>query len=282
MDKRTNPERLSAEVLHAMERLNSWVRSRGCAGDSWNARYVIYDLKLSCIDWANRNGAASHRWIEVGVRCRDCCGTGKYVDSYGEKFDHCHACYSKGRVMLRFMETVISLPDHQTRWHTPITETWKINMPSPDTFETDFDWNANLPGSEIPVDELARLLNLVENCVPYRNRDIRRIDHNRSVYDRDCFYGDVNDFASYKLRLGRKERPCRLCLSSEMETCGFSVTSGRIHWAECVCKFHYTHHDISIFGKLKSLGPPKEFLTPNVKEWIALHPVPIKAEAVNA
>ena len=68
-------------VLIAIDRLNSWVRSDSARSWHSSPRYAIYDWKHHVIERAIKEHRAECRGLYLTLNCRDCGGSGKYIDS---------------------------------------------------------------------------------------------------------------------------------------------------------------------------------------------------------
>ena len=105
------------EPIWAMDRLNSWLRSPSAKRAACGSLYrAIYFLKSEAIQWADTNFECFHSAVKVRTKCRECAGTGRYVDSYGHEWPHCRACDSRGSLALEFVQTIIRCGPV---WHTP-------------------------------------------------------------------------------------------------------------------------------------------------------------------
>jgi hypothetical protein len=152
--------------VEAMDRLNSYVRSTDCRAKYYTSLHdVIYTAKGYVIRAAHDQGLASHRRVHAFGKCRRCGGSGVYrrYPSSGEA--DCRFC-DDGHVRLDFVETTISIDSRRFVWHSPIgrfVARLSLAVVGPlSTFST--DWQPNQPGKEIPLSDLARDLNLIEQA----------------------------------------------------------------------------------------------------------------------
>src|ERR1700758_5624372 len=105
------------QAMHAIDRLNSWVRSKSYSeGSTGGPRRAVYHMKRQAIVAAHRLSIPqNHMLIESVTQCRDCSGSGRYLPWWGGPLDHCYRCNSTGQARLRF---IVSEYDG-IRWHTP-------------------------------------------------------------------------------------------------------------------------------------------------------------------
>lgn len=253
------------EACRKLDRLNSWVRSRSFRhGFGGRLDFVIYHLKSQAIQACIAAGIASHRLIATDVKCRQCGGTGRYVNQYGDEYPHCRACRSTGQAHLQFIETTIA---GELIWHTPanhrvsfVERWWEW------TEEPAGDWQPNTVGKDLAIDEAALLLNEVESFFPGR-------PYKRAVYDGWDYYGEVDDFATYRLYLGATtEGVCGLCGGPSEPNQRYGVHCGRIEWSAPGCATCKALHGNDIFKRLGERVPP-QLLTPGVRAWVERHPV---------
>ena len=221
------------ESIWAMDRLNSWLRSpsarRGLYGSPYRA---IYFLKREAIQWADANLACFHSAVKVKAKCRDCSGTGRYVDSYGYEWPHCRACDNRGSLSLEFVQTIIR---GGPVWHTPWLKfcvhrgrphtSHFVNVPRDLIRWVDDEWSVHQLGRDLTPEEVARDLNTIEGFWTNRPRP----------YYTD--YGGPFDDFKYKLYVGTTDPSvCSLCGDRANENYTYGVSRGCIQWSDHACK----------------------------------------------
>lgn len=147
---------IAQEVVNAMSRLNSFVRSESFGYHySQQMRYIIYGHKDQLIGAALKAGMASQRLIAVKSKCRTCHGTGMYDHwRYNGGDEGCWTCGGTGKVELKFIET--TLPGGIV-FHTPI-HSW----PADALITIESGWKPNQRGNDLTPAELADTLNVIE------------------------------------------------------------------------------------------------------------------------
>lgn len=144
-------------ALAAMDVLNRWVRKEHAS----RPRKAIYWLKAN---YAVRDAILAglltrFRFVQSEVACNRC-RAGIYYDWDGQDRGRCHACNGTSRVTLKFVETTIA--DRFT-WHSPLEYSswlgWDVADLPP---EDPGDWSPRRDGIDLPIEDAARLLNLVE------------------------------------------------------------------------------------------------------------------------
>lgn len=193
---------VSEKLLHAVDALNSWVRSDSARWfSSRHPRYAIYDYKTEVIRRAIVNGECTYRWIYLTLHCRTCGGTGIFKHESGDT-STCRKCWRTGKNTLHFLETDIQ----GVKWHTPQDRAWRLKVGGGrelDNLST--DWEPNAKGKDLTVGEVARYLmvcedELGEGCLSAHG-----------IYD----YGnwiDDQEHKGYKLDLGRQGAAvCEIC-----------------------------------------------------------------------
>ena len=256
------------QILHKVDHLNSWVRSdsfRHSGGGRLD--FVIYHLKSEAIKAAMAAGIASHRLIGTDVRCRDCCGSGRYVNSWGEEFSHCRMCFSTGTVHLQFIESTLA---GDLVWHSPAN--FRLNFLRNWSHMEEHsagDWKPHTKGRDLTVDQAALLLNEVESYFPGRSSS-------RTVYEGRYPTGDVDDFASYRLVIGQTDAErCNLCECETDDSGWHHITLGRLEWSANICKACRALHGMGVF-KLCARDVPGSLWTPAIKAWVDRHPTAVK------
>ena len=241
------------EALFAMDRLNSWLRSDS-AKRGWPPTRAVYFLKREAIEWADANLSCFHSSVTTATTCRGCRGTGKYTDSYGEKWPHCRACGSTGRVALLFVQTVIV--EAGLTWHTPWMKFYIRGLhkhPPHDLNRLLFDeWSVNQKGREMTPDEVARDLNTVETF--WTNRP--------SEYHTD-WGGPFDDF-KYAIFVGETPQKCSLC-GDASEPYGYRVRRGFVEWTDHACKSCGNPSSRTAFDRFPV---PNYLITENVQKFI--------------
>lgn len=242
---------MTIEAIEALDRLNSWVRSKSFRS---GARRMIYHMKSDVL-WCS-NLPMEHRGIIVAVKCRDCGGTGRYRDWGGNLLDHCRACNSTGTAKLRFIETKIA---ERIVWHTPAE---KYPRGWEGGFEIEMSYAPNQIGNDLEISEAARLLNLAEPCFPRPH---------------DCCteYGEFNDF-NYSLYVGRTDPEiCSLCGTMNDRQYGYSVTRNHIEWSDfaCVkCEKDFEKKNGGIVSIFKAFALPQHLVShPEIQRWMDRH-----------
>lgn len=268
---------LPTRAFEALDRLNSFVRSEAHRSHYYAAspRRAVYDMKRQAILVAHAAKIAEHRRIVTSAECRDCGGSGRYTDSYGEKWPHCRACSSSGTVTLRFVETTIALPGHELRWHSPevgfsLYPVEREPLPHLKAWDektgylpaaSPADWSVNQPGRDLKVWEVARDLLAAEEHFKATQHAYRSWGFDDNGCSRDPF--------RYALHVGRTERVCWNCRAAVPEQRGWlGKTIGRVQFSAAVCEPCETR-----------LGSPWPTEVPAalveqqaVREWMRLHP----------
>ena len=256
---------IDRDLLHgiaAVDRLNSWVRSKSYGHSS--AKKMVYHMKDQAISAALKAGMARARGIKVVVTCRDCGGSGRYIDGYGDRKPHCRQCDSNGKHWLRFIETSFTPFELvlgftiTPRWHTP----WMNCLYRPCQYEECTiveDWQPNTPGADMAIDDVCRCLITAERVFP------------------DKPPPDYNEYAAdpmnYALYLGRTdETRCSLC-GGHAEQCGYVVSRRRLVWTDNACGLCRSlwNKDAEIFEKFP--WPMSLLQGEHVREWLRLHSV---------
>ncbi|HVI10200.1 MAG TPA: hypothetical protein VND65_18060 [Candidatus Binatia bacterium] len=212
------------EFIHAVSRLNSWLRSPSSKRNFAPAR-AIYFLKREAISWADAHLSCLHSTVKVAVECRGCHGTGKYTDSYGHIWPWCKACRSRGRLALTFVQTVIG---GGPTWHSPWSGFWirgrRVHPPY-ELARWAEGWTVNEPGKNMEPWEVARDLNLVETTFTERP--------GWKFHDE---WGYGNDF-HYSLYVGETPKGvCHLCGGTEGPFCAYGKTNLPVSWTAHVCE----------------------------------------------
>ncbi len=161
-------------ILQAVDRLNGWVRSESFRR-AWSGKALrrhIYQAKAEAIRLSYFSATTtSHRPFATLATCRDCSGSGKYTDFHGRTWPHCRACGNSGNVRLRFVESRILLLHRQFVWHTP-SHLWPLSSEILGPETTVMDFMVNAVGTELPLDDAAHDLLLIDEQLPPRYRDL--------------------------------------------------------------------------------------------------------------
>lgn len=243
------------EVYSALDSLNSWVRSRSARG-WWNSPYrAIYDWKLEAIKAALKDGEATSSWIYLTLHCRDCGGSGRYTDSYGQKFPHCRRCSSTGKQRLFFLVTHL----YGFVWHTPREKTWGLRgIPDVRFANLSIDWEPNRIGRDLAASEVARHLNILEPVMPKPGY---------TDWDSWDGYGEVFH-GDYMLDLGRTDLTCPFCgkvSDNDRDGIYHGIHRGYLRWSAWACgDCKQKHVGVSIFDKF----PDQEVTDPEILKWL--------------
>lgn len=227
-------EPLSRNELASLDALNSWVRSDSHRHTFNSPKYAIYEWKRLVIKAAIKAGQAECHAIYLGVTCRDCGGSGRYTDAYGEKYPHCRKCSSTGNHRLTFFVTQIG----DIKWHTPFDKSngmvgydgWKRIYESA---SLSTDWEPNTKGKDLTTSEVAGHLNVLEPRLwQYSGSRWIYYDSPRVSWDSE----DVKN-GRYKLYLGRSAEVCEFCKSpsSERDGIGHHVSRQWVEWTAWAC-----------------------------------------------
>lgn len=258
-------------ILPRIDALNSYLRSparrRGWSGSSLDR--VVYHYKREALKDATNWRIAAHRLVAAVTECRDCGGSGKYVDSYGEKWPHCRRCSSSGRVKLRFIESTLD----GFIWHTPVDHAYSFMIER--TWEMPehpaVDWHVHQVGRDLDIDTVADHLLAVEAHFP-------RKTPRYYAYD-GCEFDPHN---TYTLYAGESDpSTCVLCTGAMIESEGkyphrLCVSTGRVQWSTTICDACYTAANATSAAnvfKAAAARFPESLWTPALRHWAACHPV---------
>lgn len=252
-------------AIRAIDLLNGWARGNfamGCA---------IYRYKNDAIRIALKERVCVEHYVKHRVTCRDCRGTGRYENSYGDKWPHCRKCSNTGVVHLEFVETSIPLAEGIVRWHSPMRgypysdETYvayanRIRA-RPLAFAT--TWRPNLPARALEVESVASALTTVEawwwgapdgffsgGAVP--------------AYTKDIYAASLLDPV---LDLGRAVAVCRSCKKKESAVKGawYHQSTYPVEWSAFCCDSCRTR----VFeDKFPHFVVPEKLTPPPVIEWM--------------
>jgi hypothetical protein len=259
------------QTLQSVDALNSWVRSKGAREWRRSPRNAIYDWKGEAIRQAFSAGLRDYHAIFLTLNCRDCGGSGRYVDSCGCKFDHCRKCGNRGTVRLTFLVTKIE----GFVWHTPWEHCWKFRLPDGESVYAaatlSADWEPNAVGKDLDLVDVVHHLNVLEDAMP-------TIPGSHGVYSYGEFFGE-SDHKIYYLHLGRFLQVCEICGTPAKQigewSGGYPKMDGIYHgvarppltWSAWGCDACKAAHDgVSIFGKFPE--PTHLIEHPEIQRWL--------------
>lgn len=255
----------SDKLLHAVDALNSWVRSDSARWfSSRHPRYAIYDYKTEVIRRAIVNGECTYRWIYLTLHCRKCGGTGIFKHESGDT-STCRKCWHTGKNTLHFLETDIQ----GFKWHTPQDRAWRLKVGNGGEIKSlSVDWEPNSKGKDLTVGEVARYLmvcedELGEGCLGAHG-----------IFDYGDWVGDQTH-RGYKLDLGRQGATrfagpvCEICgvaATDELKDgCWHHVSRAHADWSAYACNVcKALYEGASIFA---AFAPPR-VTDPDVREWL--------------
>lgn len=263
-----------ANALHAIDRLNSWVRSDSFRRQSYEGgslRRVIYHMKRQAILRAHAELACEHGPFMLRLQCRDCGGSGRYLDCNGYRQEHCWACGNSGTVTLHFVETRIGslvegpLGDqysHLFTWHSP-ADKFPHSLPLESEGRAGRNWSPNLPGRDMTIDEACAALNVAHEFF----RDSIPDHHSCDRYD--CY---VTEDSRYALWIGEDHPSCAHCGVDVDPDSGLRCgrKAGRVGFTFFVCKLcreRLPTEQQYCFPVPKHLWG-RGYGKPNVNEWI--------------
>jgi len=265
------------DVLQALGRLNGHARAYGCG------KRAIYEYKVLASALSIVGGAATVTLRQWTGTCHGCNGTGKYIDSYGERFPHCRACGNSGRVTLRFVEVDIAADDLRQVWHHPFSLSagwdlaalaeaatwdsqrgvWRDRLGNEPIFWNFANgWSPKQPGVRLEPDALAERMNIVEAWVLTVQPSIKiaaAVDRVPWAIERAR-----REMRRYVLDLGRLPGPCYRC--AELADIGLGTCGPPFAFATPACR---THSHCSIAAWPKHL--PESTLTPALRVWRDRH-----------
>jgi hypothetical protein len=261
------PTPVTADLVRALGRLNGHARAYG------NGKRAIYAYKMLAAAVALTLDGAKAELVQWTGQCGHCGGTGRYVDSYGEKWPHCRQCASTGTVTLKFVETVLF--DGQV-WHHP----WKYDsgielaeiagivkwdghsagwIPREPVFwNVGGGWAPQQPGERLVPDEAADLLNTVEAWV--LASVLPQGDKLHWIRERA-----LREMRGYVLDLGRVGLRCWYCESPEIHV-GLGRPGPPFAWSAAVCREHSNLSPAEWPNVL-----PEWMMTPPLVEWKRRH-----------
>lgn len=268
---------VSLDVIDALCRLNHHARAYGSGK---RAIYHYKALASALLVVAGQSSVTLRQWRG---RCDHCHGTGRYIDSYGEKFPHCRRCESTGMATLKFVECY--LPNGHT-WHHPwiygqgggdIAQLagkamWKSTDPGagwhdangnePIFWNFQNGWTPHQPAERLPTEELAACLNIAELWVLDLQCPHDPLNLLRWMYERACA-----EMRRYSLDLGRIGEWCWMCGVPEIVT-AFGHMGDFINWAAPICELHEKTPVALWPHKDAFLAQP---LSPSLQQWYERH-----------
>ncbi len=238
------------DKLRSLDALNSWVRSSSGRHATASPQRRIYEAKRMALSDATRILGAKHYALTVPAKCRDCGGSGKYVDSYGAKFDHCWRCSNTGFVRLEFVESQVA---EGIVWHSPRAKAWDLPIAGTRNF-VEVDWDVNKPGRDLTPDEAARHLLVIDEAWPPRYRNLHK----------HCWeYCECTDI--YSLYIGEWKEYCAHCRAPEPKH-RFHKRAGRVECTLLACEECYAaKRGLDLF---EAAIPLEMYQPPNVMAWI--------------
>jgi hypothetical protein len=253
-------------ALEAMDQLNRWVRFRGASRPRkavyWlKSRYAIRDAIMAGL-------TARVRLVEATVKCTRCT-KGVYHDWEGRDRGRCYHCDGKGTARLKFVETQIAdshrRPCAAFTWHTPVSYQSWLGWPMEDlTPEPTNDWLPLQPGIELPIEEAARLLNVVESYWTAWQKDSGPYDVGYEEWDSTRYY-----LFNYIFELPSDgEAACRICGGEFSHRC-HTVIAPLFEQSVAVCK--QCGDRPKIFDEIKRLPLPKIIDHPEIATWRNRH-----------
>ena len=267
-----------ADVLAAIGRLNAL--ARGCRGP-WTPREAIYAYKTAVALALIQQGAAQVRFVRLETRCT--CGDGWWRDWYSDEKRRCARCSGTTKVTLRFTET--TLPDRQI-WHHPwegrVAPGYELGhafVGQQQDLWTDKivwadagDWRPRQPAIEIPLRELATLLNTVEDWIEQAPDDRTWSGAKRFLCQRKHKRVSGPNSHAYRLDLGTATS-CRVCRALPHEDDPqkinrYGMLSPLFHWTVWTCERHKIEHPQI---RQRDLAPDDELLTPPIRQWLVRH-----------
>lgn len=264
----SDPTPVTSDVVAAISRLNVHARAYG------SGKRAIYAYKALLAGVGLAMGDASAQLVRWTGTCGHCNGSGRYVDSYGEKWPHCRQCASAGTVTLKFVETT----DRWTGqvWHHP----WKYDsgielaeianlvkwdgklgrwVPEEPVFwNVKGGWTPRQPAERLIPDEAADLLNTVETWV--LASVLPPSDKLHWMRERA-----LREMCGYVIDLGRVGLQCWYCDSFDVAI-GLSRPGPPFAWSAAVCREHS-----KIAPAAWPTVLPDWVMTPPLTEWKRRH-----------
>jgi len=270
------------EALLAMDRLNSFARSPGCAPRKaiyWlKSRYAIRDAIMAGL-------ATRMRAIQVTTTCSRC-DKGIYRDWCGDHRGPCYHCGGTARKTLKFIETTIDLQERervihdvngneamkvtfpepakkQVVWHSPVEYSSWLGWPTDDLqFEEAQDWTVGTQGKPLTTVELAEAMNIVETYWPWWRKH-SPYESSREEYDSHRYF-----IFNYALDIGTGSKSCELCGGEHKGFYHFTVAPGITRGASTCTA---CQADPEVWKKLTALPMPQ--LHPEIQKWRTRHTI---------
>ncbi|MEW6735019.1 MAG: hypothetical protein AB1489_27255 [Acidobacteriota bacterium] len=249
-----------SQAILAVDKLNSWVRSRSYKGHyDRGPKDAVYWLKRCALIAAHKAQLPwSNCLIDVVVKCRDCSGTGRYYHwDWDEEFDHCYRCSNTGQARLTFVETQIDC-GNIICWHTPRYKFPIYGVELANKYE-ESNWQPNTPGKDLSPDEAAKNLNIAESY--FTNRPGIEITR----------WGQEYDVFNYNLYIGKTDsRRCSLC-GAMAEERAYMVRRDRIIWEDYACdKCNQKYREKGRSTDIFEVFPVPAYLIehPDIQDWI--------------
>jgi hypothetical protein len=230
-------------IVDAIVELNSYVRSASFRENlnTYRISRSIYAYKEAMLVWFIARQRAGVRYVVSVATCRDCGGSGSYIDSWGQPHDHCWQCGSSGQAKLYFFETTLT---SGLTLHTPVRSAPREMYDAIPTYDRadlmsrvkldqsaiPSEWQPNQPGHDLTPSQAAELLNRVE--------DWFWGERFPSVYQRETAHSwdrtDMFAYFDYRLYVGRTPRQCVFCGSTDGHY--YHHQSDVLDWFDYRCK----------------------------------------------
>lgn len=250
-----------SKVIAAMSRLNSWVRSESFRHGISGPRAAIYAYKSEIIRHAVDGGCRVEvRRIVSAVKCRDCGGSGRYVDQYERVHPSCRACRGSGTAKLEFAETKFT---DGPCWHTPLSHWPSCGVNAYEmTAEVD-SFTPNQVGQDLKIAAAADDLLTVERFLDEAGTLHRLRRYRPSDMD-------------YRLHLGKSPRRCAFCGSRAFlpKYGTYSITSFKhVAW-----QAHAHDSCFKVNGWAFPFNPPGVIADPRIQAWMKARREPTGAD----
>lgn len=271
------------EALLAMDRLNSFARNPSGRGP----RKAIYWLKskYAIRDAVMAGLLVKMRAIQVTTKCSRC-DKGIYRDWEGYVRGTCHHCSGTARKTLKFIETTIEIPVHETVipdvagsdsckitwgsphpsrlvWHSPVDYSSWLGWPTDDLeFAEAQDWTVGVEGKSLTTVEMATAMNTVETYWPWWRKH-SSYENSREESDSHRYF-----IFNYALDIGVGSKGCELCGGEHAIYCHFTAAPG-ITRGVSICKA--CEADPERWKKITALPIPQ--LHPEIEKWRTRHAI---------
>lgn len=254
------PKAIPTESLLALDRLNSWVRSKSWYPDGCGPKNWIYAMKGTALRQAFALGLRADRSVYYMATCRDCGGTGRYVDNTGFAHDHCWACENTGEVKLRFVESTIPAGKQLIIWHSPFPRSASGYITEAEVPVT--DWKPNTPGRDMTPAEVCEALLLAEDAFAAGTP--------KAYMERYIGEDDLHN-DQYRLHLGQcANARCSVCHRPVQDGTPYTARAGRILWTELVCTV-CRRLVPKVYEHFRKVPPVELTSDPAVMAWILAH-----------